>query len=117
MKMEIGDLMKGRVSEGKEKHVPEIEISKSHGSDVDDTVSVIIGKEVTHPNTVEHHIVWLELFGVKHDGQVVDLGRAEFGPTFAAPLARFRVNVADFKALFALSYCNIHGLWKNIVEL
>lgn len=115
--MEIGDLLKGRASEGKEKHVPEIEIGKSHGSDVEDLVSVIVGKEVAHPNTVEHHIVWLELYGVKQDGQVVDLGRAEFGPSFTAPLARFKVNVADFKAFFALSYCNIHGLWQNMIEL
>jgi len=115
--MEIGELLKGKLSEGKEKHVPVIDIGKSHGSEVEDLVTVTVGKEVAHPNTVEHHIAWLELYGVKDGGQVVDLGRAEFGPSYTAPLARFKVEVAGFKAFFALSYCNIHGLWQNVVEL
>ncbi|ODV49778.1 superoxide reductase [Methanohalophilus euhalobius] len=115
--MDIEELIKGKVSEGKEKHVPDISISKSHGSDVEDLVTVHVGKEVAHPNTVEHHIVWLELYGVKGNGQVVDLGRAEFGPSFTEPLARFKLNVADFKAVFAMSYCNVHGLWQNLIEL
>lgn len=110
-------MLKGRASEGKEKHVPEIAINRSGDPDVKDTVSVIIGKEVPHPNTVEHHIVWLELYGVKSGGQVVDLGRAEFGPALTSPQASFSVNVADFTGLFVLSYCNIHGLWQNAVEL
>jgi superoxide reductase len=54
---------------------------------------------------------------VKENGQIVDLGRAEFGPSFTEPLARFKLNVADFKAVFAMSYCNVHGLWQNLIEL
>ena len=52
-----------------EKHVPVIDIEESG-------VRVTVGKEIAHPNTVEHHIAWLELFGEKVDGQIVDLGRA-----------------------------------------
>jgi superoxide reductase len=128
--MDIEELIKGKVSEGKEKHVPDISIGKSHGSDVEDLVTVHVGKEVPHPNTIEHHIVWLELYGVKKGehaagsnyggdkyGQIVDLGRAEFGPSYTEPLARFKVNVADFSVLFAISYCNVHGLWQNLIEL
>lgn len=37
-----------------------------------DVVRVVVGKAVPHPNTVEHHIEWIELYGVKKDGQVVD---------------------------------------------
>jgi len=30
-----------------------------------DIVRVVVGHEVPHPNTPEHHISWIELYGVK----------------------------------------------------
>jgi len=111
--MNLADIVKTAASEGKEKHVPVIEIHKGHGPDGTDLVRVTVGKETPHPNTVEHHIAWLELFGIKADGQVVTLGRAEFGPSYTGPNVAFQVNVADFKSFTALSYCNVHGLWQG----
>jgi superoxide reductase len=108
--MKIGDILKDAAAEGKEKHVPVIEKGA-------DEVTVIVGKETPHPNTLEHHIDWIELFGVKEDGQVVDLGRESFAPTFTSPTATFKVPLAGFKTLYALSYCNIHGLWESSLAL
>jgi len=108
--MKIQDILKGAAAEGKEKHVPDIEVGES-------TVRVYVGKETPHPSTMEHHIDWLELYGVKKDGQVINLGRATFAPTYTYPTAEFQVPVADFKAFCALSYCNIHGLWENCLEV
>ncbi len=82
-----------------------------------DVVRVVVGKEVPHPNTTEHHIAWIELFGVKKEGQVICIGRATFGAGYANPNARFQVPIADFKAFCALAYCNIHGLWQNSIEM
>lgn len=115
--MKVGDLLKSGVSEGKEKHVPVIELHKGKGEGGADLVHVIVGKEVAHPNTVEHHIVWIQLFGVKKDGQTIALGSANFAPAYTSPNARFQVVASDFKAFCALSYCNIHGLWENCVEI
>jgi len=64
---------------------------------------VVVGKETPHPNTAEHHIDWIELFGVKKDGQVINLGRAAFAPAYANPNVRFQVPVAEFKAFCALT--------------
>lgn len=111
--MQLTEIVKTASSEGKEKHVPVIEVVKGHGSDGADLVSVVVGKETAHPNTIEHHIAWLELFGIKTDGQVVTLGRAEFGPSLTSPRAAFQVAAADFKSFAALSYCNVHGLWQG----
>lgn len=108
--MLFGDILKTAESEGREKHVPVIEREG-------DQVRVIVGKEVPHPNLIEHHIVWLELFGVKPDGQVIALGRADFAPTFASPNALFNVRADSFKALLALSYCNIHGVWQGGLDI
>nr|QNO58160.1 superoxide reductase [Methanosarcinales archaeon ANME-1 ERB7] len=115
--MEFGDLIKGAEAEGKEKHVPYIEVGKGRGRENVDVVRVVVGKEVPHPNTTEHHIAWIELYGVKKEGQVVHLGRAAFAPTYTTPNARFQVNVEEFKAFCALAYCNIHGLWQNSIEM
>jgi len=82
--MEFADILKGREGEGKEKHVPFIEIGRGKGEAGTDIVHVIVGKEVAHPNTVEHHIAWLDVFGVKQNGQVVALGHSAFAPGYTS---------------------------------
>ena len=108
--MKFGDILKSAEQEGREKHVPVIETNGTN------TVTVIVGKEVPHPNTIEHHIEWIELFGVKPDDQVISLGRANFEPVYASPAVTFNVKVNEFKAFCALEYCNIHGVWQNCIE-
>lgn len=115
--MKVGDILKSPESEGKEKHVPVIEVHKGRGEGGADVVHVLVGKETAHPNTVEHHIAWIELYGLKKDGQVINLGRTAFAPGYTNPNIRFHVPVAEFKAFCALSYCNIHGLWENCLEV
>jgi len=115
--MRIGDILKTADVEGKEKHVPVIEVGKGKGEAGADIVHVIVGKEVPHPNTVEHHIAWVELYGVKKEGQVISLGRAEFAPGYTTPNVRFQVPVDQFKSFCALEYCNVHGVWENCVDV
>ncbi len=115
--MKFGDILKGTEAEGKEKHVPIIEIDKGRGREDVDIVRVIVGKDVPHPNTVEHHIAWIELYGLKKGGQAVELGRAAFAPTYTNPNVRFQVSVGEFKSFCALAYCNVHGVWQNCVEV
>jgi len=115
--MQFADVLKSPAAEGKEKHVPVIEIGRGRGAGEADIVRVVVGKEVPHPNTVEHHIAWVELYGVKAGGQVIALGRMAFAPGYTNPNARFQVPVAEFKAFCALAYCNIHGVWQNCLEV
>ena len=115
--MKFGDILKSKQAEGREKHVPIIEIGRGRGEGGADIVHVVVGKETPHPNTVEHHIAWVELFGIKNDGQVIDLGRADFTPSYTNPNVRFQVPVAQFKYFCALAYCNIHGVWENCLEV
>ena len=117
--MRVGELYTAPEHEGKEKHVPQIEIAKGAGPRGADLVRVVVGKEVPHPNLVEHHIAWVQLFGVKKEtGQVIDLGRCNFSPTFTQPDVSYQVeNVAQFKSLCATEYCNIHGLWDSCVQV
>ena len=81
-------------------------------------VRVIVGKELPHPNTIEHHIVWIELYGVKKDGQAVNLGKVDLVPVYTDPNIGFRINgINDFKTFYALEYCNVHGVWQNSIEV
>ena len=114
--MEFSKIIKSGEAEGREKHVPTITIDKGHKEDVD-IVRVVVGHEAPHPNTVEHHIAWVSLYGVKQDGQVINLGRSDLAPAYTSPNVRFQVPVDQFKAFCAVSYCNVHGVWENCLEL
>ena len=115
--MQISEIIKTAQDEGKEKHVPhlEIDIGCKSGHDI---VRVVVGHEVEHPNTTEHHIAWVELYGLKKDsGPVINLGRGVCTPVYSNPNFRFQINkIEEFKSFYALAYCNIHGLWANSLE-
>jgi superoxide reductase len=116
--MQFSDILKGADAEGKEKHVPTIEIIREHAGEKVDLIHVTVGKETPHPNLVEHHISWVEVFGVKKENnQVVCLGRAQFGPSFTVPNISFHTPIDEFKSICALSYCNIHGLWQSCIDI
>jgi len=53
--MKLGDLIKGADQEGREKHVPVIDLVSCPECG-DKAVKITVGKEVPHPNTIEHHI-------------------------------------------------------------
>jgi superoxide reductase len=116
--MDFSEIIKTGKDEGKEKHVPTITIDKGHKEGMD-IVRVVVGHEVPHPNTAEHHIAWIELYGVKKDGdQLIHLGRAAWIPVYSNPNVRFQINqIGDFKSFYALACCNIHGLWGSSLEI
>ncbi len=116
--MNFAELIKAPSDEGSEKHVPDIEIGTGYKSGKD-IVRVVVGHDTPHPNTLEHHIVWIELYGVRKDNnQVITLGRAAWAPVYSNPNVRFQINqIGDFKSFYALAYCNIHGLWGNSLEV
>lgn len=112
----------------KEKHVPVIEILRF--SDGIAEVKVTVGKEIPHPNTTEHHIAWIELV-FWPDGSKFPyvIGRAQFeahgastegantSGVYAEPVAMFKFKTKGSGKLVAISYCNIHGLWRGEAEL
>jgi superoxide reductase len=116
--MSFSGIIKTGKDEGRERHVPTITIDKGH-KEGKDIVRVVVGHEVEHPNTAEHHMAWIELYGVKKAGdQVINLGRAAWAPVYSNPNVRFQINqIQDFKAFHALAYCNIHGLWGSSLEV
>ncbi len=114
----------------KEKHVPVIEVPGTLKKGDPVKVDVMVGKEIPHPNTSEHHIGWIDVYflpeGEKYPGQ---LGRFEFkshgasakGPDtstiYTAPGISLMFKTDKPGTIIAFSYCNIHGLWSNVKEL
>jgi superoxide reductase len=113
--MRLGELIKGADQEGKEKHVPVIELVTCEECG-ENAVKVTVGKEIPHPNTIEHHIKWVALFGVKN-GAAVHVATFDLGPTFSAPTVVAHVNTEGLSDLIAVEYCNIHGLWEGGLAL
>jgi len=113
--MKLGELIKGGAQEGKEKHVPVIEIVSCQECG-DRAVKITVGKETPHPNTIEHHIKWVALFGVKN-GVAVHITTLDLGPTFGVPTVVAHVNLEGLSELIAVEYCNLHGLWESSLTL
>lgn len=113
-----------------EKHVPVIEAAEKIEKGETVKITLTAGKEIPHPNTTEHHIRWIEVYflagGEKFPYQI---GRFEFtshgestqGPNtstiYTHPEAMVNFKTEKSGTIFAASYCNIHGLWKNQKEL
>jgi superoxide reductase len=110
----------------KEKHVPVIEVPEKVKKGENINVTVSVGKEISHPNTTEHHIAWIDAyFHAENEKFPYHLGRFEFlahgssieGPNtstiYTHPQATFMFKTDKPGTLFAFSYCNIHGLWSN----
>ncbi|MCM8767754.1 MAG: class II SORL domain-containing protein [Candidatus Omnitrophica bacterium] len=113
----------------KEKHVPVIEIVEK---DKEKGVKIIVsvGKEIPHPNTTSHHISWIEVYFLPEGSKFpYQIGRFDFvshgasvdGPdtssVYSEPFIELKFKTGKKGKIFATSYCNIHGLWENSIEL
>jgi superoxide reductase len=113
-----------------EKHVPVIEcpdrINKGEALRLD----ISVGKQISHPNTTEHHIKSIEVYflpaGEKFPYQVARFefnthGESVQGPNTSTIFSEPKIT-AFFKTeksglIMAISYCNIHGIWKSEKEV
>ena len=104
-----------------EKHVPVIAAPAAVKAGEAFEVEVAVGKEIPHPNTVEHHIAWAALYFVAEGAPLpVELARATFaahGGVAVAPARKATVALPKSGTLYAVSYCNLHGLWESAKEI
>ena len=114
----FGDVVVPPEKEGREKHVPHIEAPAKVKAGEPFEVTVIVGKEVAHPNAIEHHIKWIQLYAKEEgDRPVIHVATFDMGPTYAARRVTRPVILKKSSTLYALDYCNIHGVWDNSVEV
>lgn len=106
-----------------EKHVPAITGPDSVKAGEWIKLNVRVGKEIAHPNTVEHHIRWIQVYYTPDGGKFTfDLGRATFnshgeGPITTGSNADFHFTASASGTINAVSHCNVHGLWESSKKL
>ena len=127
--MKIGEAIKSGDFKG-EKHVPVIEAPGDVKAGELFTVQVSVGKEIPHPNKMEHHICWIQLYYKPEGGAfLIELANFQFGAhganmdssapgvAYSEPVGTVSVKISKPGTLYALSYCNIHGLWESEKEI
>lgn len=109
-----------------EKHVPVIDAPSKVKKGEFFNITVTVGKEITHPNTTEHHIPWIEVYFLPQEEKFpYHIGKGEFnahgestqgpntGAVYTHPEVVLRFKTEKPGTIYASSYCNIHGLWSN----
>ncbi|MFZ7120983.1 MAG: class II SORL domain-containing protein [Eubacteriaceae bacterium] len=106
-----------------EKHVPSIQSPNEVKKDQAFEITVNIGKEISHPNTLEHHIKWIKIFFKPENNKFpIEIANINFNShgesqLFTDYYASIQAKIQDSGVIYALSYCNIHGLWENSLEI
>lgn len=106
-----------------EKHVPVIHAPETAKSGEYLDIKVLIGEEIAHPNTLEHHIAWIKVYfqseGSKFPVEIATVNFSSHGElgNFTDAYAQVRFKAEKSGTIYATSYCNIHGLWENTAEL
>ncbi len=106
-----------------EKHVPVIHARETANKDEFIDVKVLIGEEIPHPNTLEHHISWIKIYyqpeGSKFPVEIANVDFAAHGNlgVFTDYCAQVKFKAEKSGTLYATAYCNIHGLWENSQQI
>jgi len=103
----------------KEKHTPNIKAPEKVKVSEEFEVMISIGEKVPHPNTIEHHIKWIEAFVEIEERAFnpVHIATFDFGPTFAEPKVKLRMKLEKTANLTVLGYCNLHGIWESSIRI
>ncbi|MTI46430.1 MAG: superoxide reductase [Firmicutes bacterium] len=106
-----------------EKHVPVIHLPDSVKKGEGFQLKVSIGDEVKHPNKLEHHIKWIKVFYFEENGKFpIQIANFDFtahgeAGVYTEPSGATNVVLNKPGFIYAMAYCNIHGLWENKAEL
>lgn len=113
-----------------EKHVPAIDCPGEVKAGEPFEINVVVGKEIPHPNTTEHHIQWIQVFYKPHDDKFTyDLGYFSFnahgasgagpnqGPAYTDPAISVKCKLEKPGTIYAIEQCNIHGLWQSEFDI
>ncbi|MGQ4913577.1 MAG: desulfoferrodoxin family protein [Candidatus Asgardarchaeia archaeon] len=99
------------LSEYEKIHTPIVKVPEKIESGKPFDIEIQIG-DPPHPNTLEHHVVWIQTF---LDNEC--LSRVDFLPIVALPYVKLKVVLGSTAKLRVVARCNMHGLWKIEREL
>ncbi|MGQ9543927.1 MAG: class II SORL domain-containing protein [Candidatus Bathyarchaeia archaeon] len=99
-----------------ESHTPKIEAPDSVSLGKPFEVRVSVGP---HPNTVEHSIRRIEVYLYEDTRQFnpILLTTVDLTPVYSEPDVRLTVKLGKGGTIYAVEYCNLHGLWEARKEV
>lgn len=102
-----------------EKHVPVLSVEKNGENFL---ITAEVGKEIAHPNTLEHHIAWIKVYYQADGSKPVEIASTNFSAhgesnALTNPKVVVSLKATEGGKLYAQSYCNIHGLWESELDL
>ena len=99
-----------------ETHTPKIEAPDTVKAGEPFHVKVSVGP---HPNTVQHSIRRVELYFYEEGRSFnpIRLATTELEPVYSEPEVRFKVKLKKSGVIYAVEYCNLHGLWEARKEI
>ncbi len=106
----------GEAAGKKETHTPKIKAPEKVKAGEPFTVEVEVGP---HPNQAVHSIRYIQLF-FKEEGRAfnpIHLATAILEPEYAEPKLVFTIRIRKSGTLYALGYCNLHGLWESSANI
>jgi superoxide reductase len=110
------DSAEGEALSKVESHSPKIEAPDSVGADKTFEVRITVGP---HPNTVEHSIRQIDVF-VAEDERAFNpifATTVRLTPVYSEPDIKVNLKLKKSSTLYAIEYCNIHGLWESRKEI
>lgn len=106
-----------------EKHVPVLHFPDNAKAGESFELKVSVGDAIGHPNTLEHYISWFKVYYKPEGAKLpIELATFDFGAhgesdVFTDYYGSTMVKLPKSGTIYALSYCNIHGLWGNKAEI
>ena len=99
-----------------ESHTPRIEAPESVGAGKSIEIRIAVGP---HPNTVEHSIRRIEVYVGEENRQFnpILLVSVDLTPVYSDPDIKVNVKLSKSVTLYAVGYCNLHGLWEGRKEI
>jgi len=107
---------KGEAAAKAETHTPKIEAPKEVRKGEPFKIRISVGP---HPNQPTHSIRSIEVWFYEEGRSFnpVRIAIIEFEPGYADPDVELTIRLEKSGVLYALSYCNLHGIWENRVEI
>jgi len=99
-----------------ETHTPKVEAPAKVRAGEPFKVTIKVGP---HPNTVQHSIRWIEVYFYE-EGRTfnpVEIARISLAPEYAEPDVTLTISLRKSGVLYALGYCNLHGVWEARREI
>jgi superoxide reductase len=102
-----------RVRAYADKHAPVVLCPSTATRDLPFSVTVRIGTNEKHPNTVEHHFCYVQLWDLETLVGEARFDHRALGNTPLQIETHFTIIPRRSLRLTAWAYCNQHGLWES----